>query len=69
MVFEELEKYFVSRGLHTNFIFSEKEMRFIDVVVNTENIFIVSQLMTENRNMMKSILKQVQRYKDHAILN
>ena len=44
-------------------------MRFIDVVVNTENIFIFSQLMTENRNMMKPILKQVQRYKDHAILN
>ena len=69
VVFEELENYFVSRGLHKNVILSEKEMRFVDVVVNTENLFIVSQLINENRNMMKSILKQVQRYEDHAVPN
>ena len=69
VVFEELENYFVSRGLHKNVILSEKEMRFVDVVVNTENLFIVSQLMNENRNMTKSILKQVQRYEDHAVPN
>ena len=57
------------RGLHTNVILSEKEMTFFDVVVNTENLFIVSQLMNESRNiMMKSILKKVQRYGDYAIL-
>ena len=59
----------MSRGLHTNFIFSGKEMRFVDVVVNTENRIIVSQLMNKIRYMIKSILKQVQRYEDHAILN
>ena len=59
----------MSRGLHTNFIFSEKEMRFFDVVVNTENRIIVSQLMNKICYMIKSILKQVQRYEDHAILN
>ena len=57
------------RGLHTNVILSEKEMRFVHVVVNTENLFIVSQLMNENHNMMKSILKKVQRYGDYAILD
>ena len=68
-VFEELETCFMRRGLHTNFILSEKEMRFVDVVLNTEIVFIVSQLMNENHNMMKSILKKVQRYGDYAILD
>ena len=68
-VFEELENCFMRRALHTNVILSEKEMRFVDVVMNTENLFIISQLMNENHNMMKSILKKVQRYGDNAILD
>ena len=68
-VFEELENYFMSRRLHTNVILSEKEMRLVDVFVNTENLFILSQLMKETHNMMKSILKKLQRYGHYAILD
>ena len=66
---ENLESYFHVRGLELNFVLSDSELSFINLVLKTDHLFIVSRLMNENTDLMKSIFKKHKEFGKHEIID
>ena len=67
--FENLDKYLHARGLQLDFILSIKEQSFVNLVLKTDNLFILCRLMNENICLMKSIVKKFKDCEKHVAIN